>query len=204
MARFCGNCGVQIDEKAKVCGQCGTSIDGKMKSFPANKAVPKKKFLKIVAVLFLLIVVTAVVNIVSQFTGYRGLIRKAMAAYENYDIDTLVSLSSDVYYYGNEDYVENYFENRVGDALDSFETSVGHNYKFSYEINEIYQLSNRRASEILNDIEDVYPDFDISIIKDIYAADITVSVSKDERLSSNKIQIIMTEENEVRKILYID
>ena len=85
--------------------------------------------MKRVFVLAILVAVAIVAfNIVSQFTGYNGLLRKVMTAYESYDIDTLVSLSSDMYYYGEEDWVEYYFEYNVGDALESFESSVGHSY----------------------------------------------------------------------------
>ena len=70
------------------------------------------------------------VNVVLKFTGYNGLLRKVMKAYETYDIEKLVSLSSNIYYYGEENYGEDYFESKVGETLEFFETSVGHNYKF--------------------------------------------------------------------------
>lgn len=28
MAKFCGNCGAQLDDDDKVCGQCGTPVTG--------------------------------------------------------------------------------------------------------------------------------------------------------------------------------
>lgn len=43
MARFCGNCGAQIDENAKVCGQCGTPIEGSTKTPPVKIIDPEKK-----------------------------------------------------------------------------------------------------------------------------------------------------------------
>ena len=48
------------------------------------------------------------VNVVLKFTGYNGLLRKVMKAYETYDIEKLVSLSSNIYYYGEENYGEDY------------------------------------------------------------------------------------------------
>ena len=157
-----------------------------------------------IALALVVAVAVTAINVISKFTGYNGLLRKVMTAYEGYDIDTLVSLSSDIYYYGEEDYVENYFENSVGATLDSFESSVGHSYKFSYEINEIYRLSDRKMSEMLDNIEVACPDFDVSTIKDISIADITVTASKGEKSSSKDVKITMTEESESRKVLYID
>ena len=162
MARFCGNCGAQIDENAKVCGQCGTPVEDSTKMPPVKvvdsekKKKNKKIFKAMIALALVAVVAVTAINVVSKFTGYNGLLRKVMTAYEGYDIDTLVSLSSDIYYYGEEDYVESYFENSVGSALDSFETSVGHSYQFSYEVNETYTMSERKTKEVLDGIEYTY------------------------------------------------
>lgn len=103
MAKFCGNCGAQIDDNAKVCGQCGTPVDSSTKMSPvkiidSERKKKHKKIFKLVIVLILIVAVAAAaINVASKFTGYNGLLRKVMSAYEGYDIDTLVSLSSDIY-----------------------------------------------------------------------------------------------------------
>ena len=136
MAKFCGNCGARLEDDAKICGKCGTPVEGVTTSIPGLKVTDPekqkkvKKTFKLVAGLMVLLIVAGIAfNVVSQYTGYNGLMRKVMAAYEKYDIDTLISLSSNMYYYGDEDSVEYYFESKVGENLDSFEASVGHNYK---------------------------------------------------------------------------
>ena len=150
MAKFCGNCGKPMEDHAKVCGNCGTPLEGgtsskvKLKIEDSRKKEKfKKKIKTIFAISMLLVVCVVAVNVVINFTGNKGLVHKIMAAYEKYDIDALIMLSSDIYYYDSEDYVEQYFENSVGADLDSFEMSVGHSYKLSYEVNEIYELSER-------------------------------------------------------------
>lgn len=46
-----------------------------------------------------------------------------MSAYEKYDIDALVAMSSDVYYYFDaENAAEESFKDSIGDTMDSFET----------------------------------------------------------------------------------
>lgn len=211
MAKFCGNCGTQLEDNAKICGQCGTPLDGTSSNIPGLNAVDpeKQKKLKkvgkrIVALVALVIVAVIVFNVVSQFTGYNGLLRKVMAAYEKYDIDTLISLSSDVYFYGDEDWVENYFEYNVGDDLDSFEAAVGHSYKLSYEVIETYKLSNRNFQSMLDDIAWSYKDFDHSVIEEIVVAKVNVTATQGKRSVDREIEITMTKENGNWKVLYIE
>lgn len=211
MAKFCGNCGAKLDDDAKVCGQCGTPLDGASTNISGLKVVDPekqkkvKKTLKLVAILAALVVVAVVaLNIASKYTGYNGLLRKVMTAYENYDIDTLVSLSSDMYYYGEEDWVEYYFEYTVGNNLDSFESSVGHSYKLSYEVDETYVMSERKADEMLNEIENTYADFDISVIDKIVVADLTLTAKQGSKSVNRDIKVIMSKENGAWKLLYIE
>lgn len=211
MAKFCGNCGAQLDDKAKVCGQCGMPLEGAAVKVPGVKITdPKKqkktkKIIKGIAVAAALVIVAVIaINVISQYTGYKGLLRKTMNAYKNYDIDTLVSLSSDMYFYGDEEWVDNYFKYNVGENLDSFETSVGHSYKLSYEVNETYVLSERKADEILQNIESAYSDFDISIIEKMVAADVTVTAKQGKKSVDRDIKIIMSKENGSWKLLYIE
>ena len=42
MAKFCGNCGAQLDDNAKVCGQCGTPV-GTLSAIPSVKIVDPEK-----------------------------------------------------------------------------------------------------------------------------------------------------------------
>lgn len=210
MAKYCGNCGAKLDDAAKVCGQCGTPVDGGITTSPVKIADPKKqkKFKKIFKIVIALVLVAAVgittFNVVSKFTGYNGLIHKVMTAYEEYDIDALVALSSDIYYYGEENYVEDYFENAVGTALDSFEASVGHSYQMSYEVKETYTLSERRTNEILEGIEYSYPEFDVGVIKELVVSDITVTAEQGSKVVDRDLSITMSKEDGSWKLLYIE
>lgn len=212
MAKFCGNCGAQMDDDARVCGQCETPIDGNAGKAPEVKAVdPEKtkemmKKVKGVITLAVVVVVAIVaVKIISGFTGTNGLVRKIMTAYAKYDIDTIVSLSSDLYYYSDaEDYVDEYFEYAVGHNLDSFESSVGHSYKMSYEVEEIYDLSQRKQDEILEDIEDTFPDFDLDIIKKIAVADVKVTAKQGSKSANKTVKITMSKEGKTWRLLYIE
>lgn len=210
MSKFCGNCGAKMEDDARVCGRCGTPVDGKgVKISGLRYQDPEKKKkivkgVKIVAILAVVaIVIAAGLNIASNFIGNKGLVRKVMAACKDYDIDKLVSLSSDVYYYDdNEDYTEQYFENGVGVYLDDFELSVGHSYKFSYKVEEIYNLSDRKKDELLETLEYSYPEFDIDSIKKVAVADVTVTAKQDGKSKSRNLKITMTKEGKKWKLLY--
>lgn len=211
MAKFCGNCGTQLEDNAKVCGNCGTPLDGASTNIPGLKVTDPekqkkmKKTVKRVVGLVLFVAVAIIgFNVVSQFTGYNGLLRKVMTAYEKYDIDTLVSLSSDMYYYGEEDWVDYYFDYSVGNDLDSFEASVGHSYKLTYEINETYVMSDRKVDEMLSEIEYSYPDFDVSIIEKVVVADLTVTAKQGSKSVNQDMNIVMTKENGTWRLLYIE
>lgn len=210
MAKYCGNCGTQLEDDVKACGNCGMPVEDTivpMLSFkdPEKQKKTKKTVTGIIAAVALVVAVVIAFNIVFQFTGYNGLLRKTMKAYENYDIDTLISLSSNVYYYeDDEDWIEEYFEYHVGKDIDLFDTEVGHNYKITYEVNEIYSTSERGVSEILKYIESTYPDFDIDTIQKIVIADVTTTVKQSDRSSSCDITVVMTKENGDWKLLYLE
>lgn len=153
----------------------------------------------------MVVIAVVVVKIISGFTGTNGLVRKIMVAYGKYDIDTIVSLSSDMYYYNDyEDYVDEYFEYAVGNNIDSFESSVGHSYKMSYEVDEIYDLSQRKQDEILKSIEYAYPDFDVDIISKIAVADVTVTAKQGSKSVSRTVKITMSKEGNTWKLLYLE
>ncbi len=211
MAKFCGNCGTQLEDNAKICGKCGTPLDGVPTNIPGlkitdpEKQKKRKKTVKLVVGLVALVVVAVIAfNVVSQYTGYNGLLRKVMTAYENYDIDTLISLSSDMYYYGEEDWVEYYFEYNVGENLDSLESSVGHSYKLSYEVNETYVMSERKVNELLDEIENSYSDFDVSVIEEVVVVDLTLTAKQGSKSVNRDMNIVMTKEDGSWRLLYIE
>lgn len=177
----------------------------RVKIVDPEKQKKVKKTVKLIIGLIVVVVVAVItVNIISNFTGYNGLLHKVMNAYEDYDIDTLISLSSDIYYYVDEDWAEYYFENNVGSVLDSFESSVGHSYNLSYEVNEIYAISERNKDELMSVIENTCPDFDMNLIERVVVADLTVTATQDKKSTSRDIDVTMIKENGTWKLLYID
>ena len=207
MSKFCGNCGAQMDDDAKVCGQCGTPIGGNvnipiLKIADSEKTKKRKKTFKIIIMLVMIAVISVgAVNVVSKFTGYNALLREVMSAYERYDMNQLISLSSDIYYYGDEEFVEDYYSNSVGPALEYFESTVGHSYKFSYKVNETYTMSGREKEETLKNIEYTCPDFDVTIIEEIVVSNITITAKQSEKSAEKELNVAMIKEDGDWKLL---
>jgi len=216
MAKFCGNCGMQLDDAARICGYCGTPLDGAESASasvfvdPEKKKQSQKKIKNtvklIIGVVALVVVAVIVFNTITSFTGYNGLLRKVMNAYEDYDIDALLEMSSDIYYYNREDdsYAENYFESKVGYALDYFESYVGHSYDLSYEVEETYTLSKRGMDSTLEALSWISSDFDASIIEEIVVAEVILTAEQDDVSKKMTIKITMTNEDGAWRLLYIE
>lgn len=212
MAKFCGNCGTQLEDDARVCGRCGTPVDGVQIVTPRlqiENPEKKRKQIKKVKIVIVLMAVAAVaitgIKICLKFTGTNGLVRKVMAAYEKYDIDALVAISSGMYTINDdENYCEEYFAYSVGNDIDDFESSVGHKYKLSYEIEEIYDLSQRKQDELLKKIIYSYPEFDSDSISKFAVADIKVTAKQGNKSIDKNIKITMSKEGKTWKLLYLE
>lgn len=209
MAKYCGKCGSKLADDEKVCSQCGMRVeDMSISNSETRQSSHKNKYkkkIKVVASLIIIISVIAIAfNIISEFSGTKGLLRKVMAAYEKYDVDEMISLSSDVYYYGEDNYVEFYFKSILEESFDRIEENVGGDYKITYKINEINSVSEHRKKEILNNLEQVYPKFEISVVKDFAVGNVTVTVKNGNKSDKFNLKITMSKEKDKWKLLYIE
>ena len=208
MARFCGHCGSPLDDDAKVCGQCGTPVDGAdIDSIEKvrKKSKVKKRIKILIGIVLIIAIAISAIRIITSFTGPQGTIRKAMKAYKKYDLDELIELSSDMYYYGSYDkYVDDYFSQAIGESLDRFDESIGHNYKISYEITDTYKVSERKKDEMLKNIEFSFPNFDVETIQEIIVSEVKVKASRGSKSLSDTLKITLSKEGDSWKVLYIE
>lgn len=211
MAKFCGYCGRRLEDDVKICGYCGTPTDTIRQNvagveYKKTKSKGKaKKILKyIISVVIILGILVGSFKAIIEFSGCRGFVRKTMAAYRTYDIEALIDMSSDVYFYGTEDFVRYYFENNVGTDLKYYEKTVGHNYKFSYEINEIYEVSKYKLAELEKQVQTIYGEFDISMVDEVVIADLNVTVKKGEKAVSQGVVLTLTKESGEWRLLFME
>lgn len=220
MAKFCANCGSQMDHEDKVCGQCGTPVAGANVSV-ANVSVASQpsdnekngkdgnKVVKLIAAAIVLVVVAVIAaNVVGNFTGYKGTLNKMVKALQNNDVAALESLSSsisdEIYgsWYGDDLY--DYYEEAVSDTLDKYEDSVGAVKKISYEISDEIELSDRRLEEFEDYLIDMF-NMDVSNIKKIKEVQLKLTVKGAKKSSTyNVSNLYLVKESGGWKIYYGD
>lgn len=211
MAKFCGNCGAQMDDADKVCGQCGTPFAGAAisDSTPAVKEKGNNKVVKlIVGVIVAIVAIVVIANIVGNYSGYKGTINKMVKALQNYDTATLESVASSIIeetvvaWYGDDYDVYDYYDEAISDTLDKYEDSVGTIKKISYEITDETELSDRRLNELKDNLEDSY-NMDTSDIKKVVQVDLKINVKGSKKSSTYNVNnIYMIKENSDWKVFY--
>jgi hypothetical protein len=206
MAKFCRNCGAQMDDADRVCGQCGTPIHGVvLADTPVVKNKGKDKKVKRIAGLIVAIVAIAIIfNVVGYFTGYKGAVNKMVRALKNDDTATLESLicSPEIEIMGYWDEYDKYDE-LVSDTLDKYEDSVGAIKKISYEIIDETELSDRRLDEIKENLETGFT-VDTSVMKKMIKIDLKITVKGASKSANYYVEdyLYMVKENSGWKIYY--
>lgn len=217
MAKFCSNCGAQMEDADKVCGMCGTPVAGATVAAtpvaaPASNDTKKKGNNKliglVVAVIVAIVAIVVVVNILGNFTGYKGTLNKMTKALKNDDMDVLEdlasSLSDEMYesWYGD-DYEERY-EDTVSNVLDKYEDEVGNIKKITYEISDETELSDRKMEDLEEAMIENY-DMDVSGLKKIVKIDLKITVKGAKKSATYNVHdLIMVKESGGWKIFYGD
>lgn len=199
MAKFCGKCGARLVETAKFCGKCGnpsvdtsTTISGKRvegQEKQGNMKMVAKCIVGTLAIIYVL-------NLIWNYTGYNGLLKKVMVAYNRSDIHTLASLSSYMYHDEEdvEEYYRYYFENMYGRGA----------IQETYEVNAIYAMSEREVSEFLGEINYASTVLETSIVDKIVVADLTVTAKFTSKTMRKHMKIIMSKEGGDWRLLNIE
>lgn len=176
MAKFCGNCGMQLEDDARVCGKCGTPYESN--EVPSSGMSPQtKKKIKKIAILSAIGVVVIIIgiisiNIFSYMTGYERTIDTYFQAINEYNVDKALCVVSEAGMSLNTsvDY-DKTFSNMISNMLDSYESQVGHDPKVSYEIVDSYKLSDRKYQNFLTMLEDNYK-YDTGDINEIVCVNV--------------------------------
>lgn len=203
MAKFCSNCGAQMDDEDRVCGQCGTPFQGAAPTptpAPAPAPTPSQAGGKsggkggfvglVIGIIAAIVVIVIAVNVVGNFTGYKGTVNKMITALQKDDVATLESLASMISdaamedWYGD-DYYDNY-ENMISSALDQFEDAVGPIKKIKYEITDVTEFSDRRMNDVEDDLVDRY-NLDTDMIKKILKVQLKLTVKGSKKSSSYNV-----------------
>lgn len=219
MPKFCGNCGCKLEDDARVCGNCGVPFaDVQRKTRVGVNSVTDYRTLEkkiqhikrvrfFISVIVFWVIMIAAVYLMMFHTGYKWTLNKIMNAYKNYDIDTLVDLSSDVYFYDGGGFeAETSFASAVEYGLDTFYTEIGHDYKFSYKIVDAYSLKGYQLNELITNIENTYSNFDTDIVQSVMIIEIEMTAKAKNGVHSVSLdqEICLSKEDGTWKLLYIN
>lgn len=223
MANFCTKCGSPLDAGDKVCGQCGAPVvDIVSNAAPAQNVQAaqtpagnvaatanaaqnknKKKWIPVVIGAVIAIVVLVIAgNVIANHTGYKGTLNKMAKGIQKSDFDRLESLASfieeDIY----DGDIEDVYDERITNALDTFEDRVGRIKKVKYEIVDVTDLSDRRVEDIKDELIDNY-NLDVSDIKKIKEVELDLTVKGSRKSSTYNVEsLYLIKEQGGWKLLY--
>ena len=206
MAKFCGNCGAQMEDDALICGNCGTPLRaaGGEGSDKTGKMQHIKLVLMGVAAVLALVVV---LSIVTSFTGYRGLTRRVMAAYKNEEPEKLAELSSDLSYDIYESHnggLEDHYRNSINSKIAYFDNLLGFDYKLSHKVEETEKLTGRRLQNTLDGLSwSVTDKAALNSIKKIMNVTVTLTAKSGSRRQSRTVTLQLVKEGLSWKLLDI-
>lgn len=208
--KFCANCGALVEDAANVCGVCGAPVTATAKTVTSISAMDPEKRAKVkkytilggIAAAAVAVLIIAIVLIV-KFTGYRGLLRKTLNAYEDYDLSALVEITSEARL-KNTNHPETYYKNIVGSELSYFEGKLGHGYDLSFETQEVYEVEKRSREVMEEQIRYDFPEYDLAAVDEIMCAEIQITAERNERTCSRILTVTMVKENGNWALLYMD
>ena len=208
MAKFCTNCGSQLNDGDKVCGQCGTPVAGAAKAAASAGAKDGNKIVKIIAAVIGLIVLVVIVANAAGSPGYKKTLDKMFKAIQKDDAATLESLASSISEeiygarYGDNLYKQ--YDRLVSNTLDKYEDNVGAVKKMSYEITDETEFSDRRLNDLKDNLVDVYH-MDTSGIKKVVKVELQVTVKGAKKSAVyNVYNLYVVKEKGGWKIFYGD
>lgn len=181
MANFCGNCGMQLEDDARVCGNCGTPYEGDVEKSTGIAPQTKKKIKKIaiLSVIGAVVIVIGIIsiNVISYMTGYERTINTYCEAINEYDVDKALSVVSEagMSLDTTVDY-DKAFASMISSMLDSYESQVGHDAKVSLNIVDSYKLNDRKFQNFITMLENTYK-YDTSGISEIQCVSIKTTIT---------------------------
>ena len=189
MSKFCGKCGAQLDNDARVCGRCGNVVSedislNNIGDSPQKKRRTKKLFIGVVATVAVMAVAIVVfVNIICS-NSYKAVIDTYINSnLKNADATAFMELFPDEFL----SYVlreENMSRREAADELQKqLDSSVNmidsyyNDWSVSYEITDTHDSSNADIKLLSKDCEDLYG-FTVSAEKEV-TVEVLVSATVD-------------------------
>lgn len=206
MTIFCGHCGAANEDNAIYCGNCGRPLENRVKNYEPDK---KNGLLDTIrnnlhvivpvgAIAAIVIVAVVVVRALFFSSGYDSLVKKTMNAMNNYDVSTLVSISSSytssISLAGYD--LQEYYDDLVVDYLENFDDDIGYGYTIDYKVVSEYTMTSEQLATYFNSQSSWLDYSNISSYFDSMAIVTVQSTATNGALSDYQIiQIYLTKES---------
>ncbi len=191
---FCGRCGMNNADNATVCAQCGVNLKKKTIKIGSFEFDWDNKTHKIGAIVIAAVLVIGLIALMFGGRSYKSVAKKYCKATFDADGKTMISLFPDEVVDAMID--EGDFDNKkelieevdegLQYTLDLIDEMAGGDYKVSYKIGKVKDVSNRTLRELKEDYEDEF-DVKISAAKTIEIV-LSVRVDGDKKSGS----VVMT------------
>ena len=223
MAKFCGNCGTQMPDDARVCGNCGTpfagatpytipaaqaTVNGADDNSPTKREKNKKLGMLICAGAAVVLILAILIGVIAGNSGYKGTIKKFVNAIEEYDIGTLEEMTSSSYtvlfdFLGSDADVGELWEEELEDITAEFDKYLGTDYKLDYEIVSAYEASTYRMDQLLNAYYDM-DGFNPSLIEEMKIVNLTITAKGKKTERVKRVELVLSKEDGKWKIFEFD
>lgn len=224
MAKFCGNCGTQMPDDARVCGNCGTPFAGAAPSYtrpaaqatavgaddnsPAKREKNKKLGMLICAGVAVVVLLSILIGVIAGNSGYKGTVKKFVNAIEEYDITSLEEMTSSTYtvlydFLDSDADVGALWEDELEDVTAEFDKYLGTEYKLNYEIVSAYDASTYRMDQLL----EIYYDmdgFNPSTIEEMKIVNLTITAKGKKIERVKRVELVLSKEDGKWKIFECD
>lgn len=199
MAKFCNNCGAQVDDAAQFCGNCGNQFAAPQPApqpqyqqpvyaapeVPAEAPAPVKKSPKKLIILLGIIGAALILTIILIrliFPSPKSVIKKGIKGINNANPNAIVKVIPPFMFEDAED-KEDAIEN-IEDYLEEFEEEYD-GEKIKYEIKEIEKLSASERKSMKATFELIesfgsYDDFDADRVSDMRKAEVELEIDGDD------------------------
>ena len=222
MSKYCTHCGAQLEEDARFCAACGMTADGIKKgelskkkrwrgtagNFNSGEKCSQRTLKRIGLIsATAAIILTILCIVIFGSGGYKGTVKKVVAAIEAQDVDALMDLSSDLYYGRKDDYEEcEYFYNReVENLTEHFEEDVGRRYTLKYEIDSVRSATKKEKDAMLEGLSyEGYDEKAIKAVKEIKIVSVILTAKNGRRSEDQEVTMAVAKEKGGWKLLAIE
>ncbi|MCD8027311.1 MAG: zinc ribbon domain-containing protein [Erysipelotrichaceae bacterium] len=200
MTKYCGYCGAPNEDDARFCGNCSKPLESRVGEYTPDKKDSIFDTIKnnlhviipVGAVVAVVLVVVLVVRALFFSCGYDSIIKKTMKSMNNYDVSTLVSISSSYTSILTSYDLQEYYDDLIVDYLENFDDSVGYGYTIKYEFVSEYTMS---SSQLAAMYDSEYYSAILSSIDSMAVATVRATATNGGISDYQTVQIYMTKES---------